>query len=100
MLERVRHDDVTLIEARTGAVACAFTERTGGVSAPPYASLNLGSHVGDDPAAVRENRRRVLAALGAEGQSSVADLSHIDRGYSEFERKLKKLGARIRRVRI
>lgn len=66
MLERVRHDDVTLIEARMGAVACAFTERTGGVSAPPYASLNLGSHVGDDPAAVRENRRRVLAALGAE----------------------------------
>ncbi len=42
----------------------------------------------------------VIAALGAEGQSSVADLSHIDRGYSEFERKLKKLGARIRRVRI
>ena len=42
----------------------------------------------------------VVAALGAEGQSSVMDISHIDRGYADFEYKLKKLGAKIRRVRI
>ena len=42
----------------------------------------------------------VLAALGAEGQSSVVDLSHVDRGYADFEYKLKKLGAKIRRIRI
>ena len=42
----------------------------------------------------------VLAALKAEGQSSVMDLSHIDRGYADFEGKLKKLGAKIRRVHI
>ena len=42
----------------------------------------------------------VLAALGAEGQSTVIDLSHVDRGYADFEYKLKKLGAKIRRVRI
>ena len=36
-----------------------FTDRSGGVSAPPYDELNLGLHVGDDPAAVAENRRRV-----------------------------------------
>ncbi|MBQ9729391.1 MAG: UDP-N-acetylglucosamine 1-carboxyvinyltransferase [Clostridia bacterium] len=42
----------------------------------------------------------VLAALGAEGQSSVVDLSHIDRGYADFEYKLKKLGAKIKRVRV
>jgi YfiH family protein len=36
--------------------------RTGGVSLAPYASLNLGDHVGDDPAAVAENRRRLRAA--------------------------------------
>ena len=42
----------------------------------------------------------VIAALKAEGQSSVIDLSHIDRGYSEMEYKLKKIGAKIRRVRI
>jgi hypothetical protein len=35
-----------------------FTDRHGGVSVGPYASANLGSHVGDDAAAVAENRRR------------------------------------------
>ena len=42
----------------------------------------------------------VVAALKAEGKSEVVDISHIDRGYSELEYKLKKLGAKIRRVRI
>ena len=42
----------------------------------------------------------VVASLKAEGQSEVLDLSHIDRGYADFEYKLKKLGAKIRRVRI
>ncbi|RMF65337.1 MAG: peptidoglycan editing factor PgeF [Bacteroidetes bacterium] len=45
-------------------VAAAFTTRHGGVSAPPYASLNLGLSTDDDPAHVHENRRRVAAALG------------------------------------
>ena len=40
----------------------------------------------------------VIAALRAEGKSSVSDLFHIDRGYSGFENKLAALGARIRRV--
>ncbi|HEX4647368.1 MAG TPA: laccase domain-containing protein, partial [Steroidobacteraceae bacterium] len=44
-------------------VRAAFTLRTGGVSAPPYDSLNVGAHVGDVPAAVAENRRRVRAHL-------------------------------------
>lgn len=35
------------------------TTRRGGVSGAPYDSLNLGLHVGDDAAAVRENRRLV-----------------------------------------
>ena len=42
----------------------------------------------------------VIAGLKAEGQSEVIDLSHVDRGYADFEYKLKKLGAKIRRVRI
>lgn len=45
------------------AVRAAFTLRTGGVSAPPYDSLNLGMHVGDYPEAVAENRRRVRSFL-------------------------------------
>jgi YfiH family protein len=40
-----------------------MTLRTGGVSAAPYDSLNLGTHVGDDPLAVAENRKRLREAL-------------------------------------
>lgn len=35
------------------------TTREGGASAPPYASFNLASHVGDDPLAVSQNRQRL-----------------------------------------
>jgi YfiH family protein len=40
-----------------------FTTRAGGVSAPPFDSLNLGAKWGDDPVAVSENRRRVERAV-------------------------------------
>lgn len=40
------------------------TTRAGGVSAAPYDSFNLGDHVGDDPAAVAANRRRLASAIG------------------------------------
>jgi len=43
-------------------VSALSTLRGGGVSAAPYASLNLGAHVGDVPAAVAENRRRLRSA--------------------------------------
>lgn len=48
------------------SVRALVTTRTGGVSAGAYASLNLATHVGDDPAAVAENRRRLRAHLPAE----------------------------------
>ena len=41
-----------------------FTGRAGGVSTGPFASLNLGRWTDDDPEAVEENRRRVLALTG------------------------------------
>ncbi|MCG9094304.1 peptidoglycan editing factor PgeF [Laribacter hongkongensis] len=47
-------------------VRTLITTRDGGVSLAPYASLNLGQHVGDDPAAVAENRARLRACLPAE----------------------------------
>lgn len=43
-----------------------FSPRAGGVSQGPYASLNLGWSVGDDPEAVLENRRRLASAFGFE----------------------------------
>jgi YfiH family protein len=42
------------------------TTRDGGVSSGPYATLNLGLHVGDRAEDVLENRRRAAAALGAD----------------------------------
>ena len=46
-------------------VRSACSERTGGVSAPPFDTLNLGDHVGDDALAVAENRARFQASLQA-----------------------------------
>lgn len=43
-------------------VAALCTTRAGGVSIAPFDSLNLGDHVGDDPAAVADNRQRLLEA--------------------------------------
>ena len=52
--------------ARLHGVAVAVTTRHGGVSAPPYDTLNLGLHVGDDPDHVGINRTRAAAAFGVE----------------------------------
>lgn len=69
-----------------------LTTRAGGVSTGSYASLNLGLHVGDDDAAVRENRGRVAAGMGAtlddlvfaqqvhQPNITVVDDSHRSRG--------------------
>lgn len=42
----------------------AFSDRNGGVSKPPYDTLNLAARVGDDPTAVDDNRVRVAAGAG------------------------------------
>ncbi len=44
-----------------GPVDLAFTDRHGGVSVVPYDELNLALESDDDPAALAENHRRVLA---------------------------------------
>jgi YfiH family protein len=46
-------------------VRAACSERSGGVSQPPYDSLNLGDHVGDREADVAENRQRFAQQLQA-----------------------------------
>ena len=48
---------------RAGFLA-AFTERTGGLSPAPFDSLNCSLVTDDDPSNGRENRARVIAALG------------------------------------
>jgi polyphenol oxidase len=72
----------------------AVTARDGGVSSGPYATLNLSLTVGDDPARVLENRRRLAAALGADPGdfvfarqvhgAGVRIVGHADRGSGAF----------------
>lgn len=52
--------------AANAGIVVAFSERGGGVSEPPYASLNLAAHVGDVPESVDTNRTRLMSALGLE----------------------------------
>jgi hypothetical protein len=57
-------------------VRAAVALRTGGASGGPFASLNLGGHVGDEPAAVTENRSRLASALGLPGEPLWLDQVH------------------------
>ena len=40
----------------------------------------------------------ILAALTAEGKSVINRIYHLDRGYEKIEKKLRKVGAKIRRI--
>jgi YfiH family protein len=62
-----------------------FSLRRGGVSRPPFDSLNLARNVGDDPAHVEENLRRFAAAVGFDvarlyevNQVHAAELARVD----------------------
>jgi purine-nucleoside/S-methyl-5'-thioadenosine phosphorylase / adenosine deaminase len=61
------------VPARVKALS---TRRAGGVSRGRYASLNLGTHVGDEPADVQENRRRLRTALGVPAEPSWLNQVH------------------------
>jgi YfiH family protein len=56
-------------------VRAEVTTRAGGTSEGVYATCNLGSHVGDDPAQVRANRDAVAEALGVPALT-IADQQH------------------------
>jgi UDP-N-acetylglucosamine 1-carboxyvinyltransferase len=47
---------------------------------------------------LRASASLVIAALAAEGETTVDRIYHLDRGYEALEKKLGALGARIRRV--
>jgi UDP-N-acetylglucosamine 1-carboxyvinyltransferase len=48
---------------------------------------------------LRASAALVLAGLVARGETKILRRYHIDRGYDQIERRLKALGADIRRVR-
>jgi purine-nucleoside/S-methyl-5'-thioadenosine phosphorylase / adenosine deaminase len=86
-----------------------FTTRQGGVSEGPYESLNLGILTDDDPANVRENRRRAAEQAGVDGdrvamgwQVHGTDLREWtepqpERAYSEPGRELEQVDGHLTR---
>jgi YfiH family protein len=71
---------VRWLEADLGNGGAAFSTRLGGVSEPPYDSLNLGLLTDDAEGAVVENRDRLASALGFEpGQIAFARQVHATR---------------------
>jgi YfiH family protein len=63
-MEWRERDGVRWLEAEMPGARAAFSTRLGGVSVPPYDSMNVAILTGDERDAVRENRRRLAAALG------------------------------------
>ena len=63
-----------------------------GVAALRGASVTAGD--------LRGGAALAIAGLAAQGTTEVLDLSHVDRGYDGLERKLRLLGASVRRVKI
>jgi len=49
---------------------------------------------------IRAGMALLIAALAARGESTIANVGQIDRGYQDIDRKLQALGAQIKRVRI
>ncbi len=68
-------DRASSVGAAMFRVRRVTTTRAGGVSKSPFATFNLGDHVGDDPMAVAANRRRLATAVGLR-----RDRGHGDKG--------------------
>ena len=48
---------------------------------------------------IRAGAAIVIAALAAEGETSISRIYHVDRGYEQIDQKLAKLGASVERVK-
>ena len=63
---------LTLPKWREEGIDVGFSSRSGGVSQAPFDTLNLALHVGDDRAAVLENRKRWLETWGVSWTGAAA----------------------------
>ncbi|HET8813566.1 MAG TPA: polyphenol oxidase family protein [Solirubrobacterales bacterium] len=70
-MEWRERDGVRWLEADLGGARAAFSTRLGGVSEPPFDTLNLGLLTDDGEQAVAANRQRLTAALGLEPEQVV-----------------------------
>ncbi len=75
------------------------TNRHGGVSEAPYATLNLALHVGDDPAKVVQNRLRLAERAGFDAKNLIymdqVHGAHIAEITHPFENKIERCDALI-----
>lgn len=80
-------------------VKSLMTTRAGGVSGAPWASLNLGDHVGDDPTHVAVNRVRLRQLLPAEPgwlkQIHSARVVELEEGFAEADASFTRQAARV-----
>ena len=67
----------------------AVIEGTGRLTAAPVRATDL-----------RAGAAMVIAALAAEGTTEIEHIYHIERGYEEIEKKLRRLGADIKKISI
>lgn len=49
---------------------------------------------------LRASASLVIAALCAEGETTISRIYHLDRGYAQLEKKLAQLGADVRRIHV
>lgn len=70
-MEWRERNGVKWLQADLGGGRAAFSTRPGGVSEPPFDTLNLGLLTDDAGEAVSENRRRLATALGFEPERVV-----------------------------
>ena len=61
----------------------------------PVSLHNAAINISD----LRAGATLVLASLAANGESIIFGVEHLDRGYEQFEKRLKNLGANIKRVK-
>ncbi|MEX2374407.1 MAG: hypothetical protein WD942_02325 [Dehalococcoidia bacterium] len=48
---------------------------------------------------IRAGAAAMVAALAAEGESTILDIHHLDRGYADFQQRLGALGADVTRYK-
>ncbi len=89
--------DVTLFTNCLGESPCRFKEQNYRHSAVVNGPTRLTATDLDVPD-IRAGLALVIAALVAEGTSTLTNIHHLDRGYERLEEKLKGVGAKIERI--
>ena len=67
----------------------AVVEGTGHLTGAPVKATDL-----------RAGAALIIAALAADGTTEIEDIYHIERGYEDIEKKLRNLGANIKKISI